>query len=288
MPHGNKWLIALWKREWNRCRKDWLMQVYTEVICVVAVCVVFILKKVDLNAFAAYILDMPAAVYAFWGIAPGAETGKAAFYIQWMLVPLHIWMAWRICVLTVRSVWTEEEQGSIYYLCNQWYSRQEMAIAKYLWNVVSFIVNYSILFALCAVLAGNGWGRGRLAVFFLKGAFIMVMLLSLSYCYAVISERKSRCYLIDILLFGTLAAGNLYKFRDLIILLLQRSNRNYAGIYRFTGWLAGLKWLSPLSWLNPFTEPGVKSMVIQIIICLAVTAGSAVLGILGYRIRKFE
>lgn len=288
MRRKDNWLTALWRLEWKRSRKDWLRLEYTEILCVVGMCVLFILGRARLDRFVAYTLNMPAAVYAFWGISSGVATGKAAFYIQWLLMPLHVWIGWYWCDRMVRSVWAEEERGSIFYLCNQWYGRRQIIVAKYLWNVIEFIINYGILFIVCAVLAGRGWGMGHLIGLFLKGAAVMLLFVSLSLCYAVLSERKKQSLWADGLIFGTLAAGNLYKVKDLLILLLQGAGRDYAGLYRLTRWMDGLKWISPLSWLNPFTRFGMEETVVQAAACIIIGAGAALLGLLGYRIRKFE
>ncbi len=288
MQRKNNWLTALWQIEWNRSRNSWLKLACAEVLCVAGACVLFILWRAKLESFVIYTLDMPAVVYAFWGITPDVAAGKASFYVQWLLMPLHVWIGWRGCDRMIRSVWDEEERGSVFYLCNQWYSRQQIIIAKYLWNVVEFIISYIILFAVCAVLTGRGWGMGHLIGLFLKGILVMVMLLTLSGCYAVFSERKKKTFWTEGLIFGTLAAGNLYKLRDLMVFLLQRANRDYVGIYRLTGWLDGLKWLSPLSWLNPFVSFGVGKTAAQSAICVIVISGAAALGVLGYRVRRFR
>ncbi len=283
-----EWLFVFWKREWERCKKDWLKLLSIEIAVILTMCILFLLRRSRLDEFVDDILRMPSAVYAFWGITSDAAGGTASFYMKWALMPLQVFITWWVCDRTVRSVWLEEEQGGIYVLCNQWYSRQQIALAKYLWNVIQFILSYCMLFVLCAVLAGNSWGIGALIGLFLKGILVIMMFLSVSYCYAVVSERKSSIRWADFLVFGTLAIGNLYKAGDLITLLLQRSNRDYAGFYRMTHWLYGLKWISPLSWLNPYAEYGIGSIIIRAAICLTVIAGSTALGLLGYRVRKFE
>lgn len=288
MKGAGDWLVPLWRMDWLRCKKDWKRAVSIDVLSIVIVCVIYVLRRESLEQFVRYTLNMPAAIYAFWGIAPDGGTGKAAFYVQWVMMFLHVWIVWRMCTCSIFSVWHMEERGAIFYFCNQWYSRQQIILATYLGNVVKFIIEYGILFVTCLVLTGAGWGVPRLLGFFLKGCMVIVLFMSVCTCYAVFSRRKEQCIWTGALVIGTLTVGNVCKFRDLIILLLQKAGRNYVGFYRLTGWLDGLRWLSPLSWLNPYIGYSVRETVIQTVICVTGIALSIGFSLLGYRVRRIE
>lgn len=289
-----KWLIALWKREWVHQKKRLIRQLLIEIGCIVLICLMYILFYKTFHRFTTYTLSLPEAVYAFWGIRDVESTSHIFFYIQWVLLPINIGVAWVQCKCAVDNIWMEEKNGSIFTICNQWYGRNQIIIAKYTWSVINFICNYTLLFVSIMVLAGSNSGEQRVQEWkhmlgiYGKSIIIMIMLISLSYCYAVFRERKLRTYMIDVLIFGTLILGNLYKVRDLIVLLVQRSNRNYAGILQTTGWLDALKWVSPLSWMNPFTSYQTMEVILQVIICITLSICAFWLSVLGYRIRRFK
>lgn len=289
-------MICLWKREWAQQKESILRQSYIEIACIMAMTVLFIVFRKNLNHFVQYTLELPQAVYAFWGIAGESANDQLRFYVQWLWMPLNVWIAWKACAGAVEGLWREEATGSIFTLCNQWYDRYQIGIAKYLWSVLKFVMNYTVLFviSLLVVVPGSAKYKWELEALlpmtgmYGKGMVIIILLISISTCYAMLQNRSSRSYFVDILVFGTLAVGNLYKIRDLLVLLLQRANRNYAVVLRMTGWLDGLKWLSPLSWLNPYTSFAMWETIVQLLLCVALSVGAACVGLLGYRVRRFQ
>jgi hypothetical protein len=289
------WLLILWRREWDFWEKTLIRQLRLELIPVGAVFVLFFMSSALTNRFTDMITSAPAAVMAFWGVPKTIGTPDSLFFMKWILMPINVWIAWEACNRAMKTIWREEEGGQIYLLCNQWYTRYQIVIAKYSWIVLSFVLKY-LVFAvvyICLALVTCKSGQ-RLAEWknltglFGKGILVMILLISLSGCHAMLRKRKVWSVWADVVVLGTLAFCNLYKIRDLLELSMKQGGKDYTRLIRFLGWSKWFRGLAPLSWLNPFTEFGKGAVTAQIIVAVALTLLSATLGIVGYRIRKFS
>ncbi|MBR1931404.1 MAG: hypothetical protein IJ833_08055 [Lachnospiraceae bacterium] len=288
------WLLSLCRREWDYWEKQLVRQLRMELICIGIVFVLFVMSGILTGRFSTYIASMPGAVLAFWGLPEGASGGNGLFYMRWILMPLHVWIAWEACNRSMKTIWREEEGGQIYALVNQWYDRYQIGVAKYAWIVISFILKYGIMFGVYTCLSMVAADSGRrmealtdLLALFLKGILVMVLLITLSTCHAMLHKRKVWSVWADVLILGTLVLGNLYKVKDLLGLLMRQSGNDYTGLIRLLGWSEKLRGLAPLSWLNPFTVYSTRAQLGQVVFCLLVSIGAALIGMLGYRIRKF-
>ncbi len=291
-----EWLTTLWVREWNYWEKHLVRQLRVELLCLVAVFLLFVANKALSGSLSAYIMSAPEEMRAFWGLSENVTVGNSIMFLRWAIMPLNVWVAWKSCYLAVQAVWREEDAGSIFTLCNQWYNRYQIGIAKCTWVGVNFVINYTILFAAITALAllGNDSGAqkaeelGIIWGIYLKGIVVILFLIALSGCRALLRARKKPFVWVEGLVLGSLAVGNFYKLVDLLAFGLRRMGRNDGGVLRWLGWSSRLRWLSPLSWLNPFTEFGVGETVLQIIVCVIVSAGAVGLGLLGFRVRRLE
>ncbi len=289
-----KWLTGLWAREWNCWGRQMVSHMRAELLFLLAVFLVFVVNKSLADRLSDHIASVSEEVRAFWGLSGNVDMGNSLLYLRWALMPLNVWVAWKTCRYSVQTFWSEEERGSIFLMCNQWYSREQIGIAKYTWSLVNFAANYTFLFIAVTALVLMGSGRGarrmdELGVVwgvYLKGIFVMVMLISVCCSYAMCCSGERGFARVEGILFGTLAAGNFYKLTDLLALWMERAGRNDISLIRWLGWTRNLRFLSPLSWLNPFTEAGLWERVLQIAACVMVSAGATVIGLSEYRIRK--
>ena len=90
------------------------------------------------------------------------------------------------------------------------------------------------------------------------------------------------------MILGSLVIGNLYKIRDLLEHSMKQSGKDMTALVNVLTLSRSLKWISPLSWLNPFTQYQSGVLAAQIIVSLVLSILAAAVGIVGYRIRKFE
>ncbi len=290
-----KWIAALCAREWNYWEMQLLKSIRAELMYLVVMFLLFIVNRSLGEKVFGCLSSMPIEVRSFWGVSGSIAGWNSFFCMWWTILPLNVWVAWETCYCAEQSVWREEE-GGIFILCNQWYNRYQIGIAKYIWSVVNFVINYAIICAAymaLALFAGysglqSADGLWYILGIFLKGIFVITMLASLCGCHAMLDRGKRRVSLSNGLVLGTLMIGNLYKIFDVAALCMKRAGRDYAGFVRWTGWTKGLRWLSPLSWLNPFTEFGVWRIVLQLLICMIVTGGAAALGLNAYRVRRLD
>lgn len=225
MKGGSKQMRALWKREWLNQRKELCIQLLLELVCVAALFTVYRLKKALLFKAFKYVLALPAPVYAFLGLPEDVVTGNLFFYLQFVFMFLNIWIAWSFSLRTLHSIWREERTGSIYTLCSQWYSRGQIALGKYIWSIVSFAGNYFLLCLVCSVAAAAGGFHsaqrvayaGRMAGMLLQGMFVVILFISVSFCYAALVKSRSRSSFITGIIVIPLIIGNLYKIRDVLL-----------------------------------------------------------------------
>ena len=295
MQNKLNWLLALWRREWEFWENTLVKQLRLELICIGAVFVIFVMSGAVTGRLSGYITTMPGAVLAFWGLPEKIGVPDGLTFMKWILMPLHVWIAWEACNRAMKTIWREEEGGHIYMLCNQWYTRYQIGIAKYTWIIMSFVIKYAIMFAvyICLALVACKSGQRMTEVklfirLFGKGICVIAFLISLAASHAMLHKRKARSLWADIVVLGTLALGNLYKVKDLLELVMKQSGRDFTRLIRVLSWSGIFKGLAPLSWLNPFTVYTKGIIIAQVLFCLILSGAAAVVGIVGYRIRKFE
>ena len=289
------WLITLWQREWSYWETILVKQLRIELIYIGVAFVVFVMSGVLTGNLSSRVASMPEVVLAFWGLPGKIGTANGLIFMKWMLLPLNVWIAWEACNLAMKAIWREEEQGNIYLLCNQLYTRYQIGIAKYTWVILSFIAKYTILCitytCLAMVACKSGHRMTELKLFlalFGKGIFVNAMLISLALCHAMLHGRKKWSFWADAVILGSLVIGNLYKIRDLLEHSMKQSGKDMTALVNVLTLSRSLKWISPLSWLNPFTQYQSGVLAAQIIVSLVLSISAAAVGIVGYRIRKFE
>lgn len=281
----------LMKREWKRWWKKLVKSLVLQIIFLFVLMVVCVLKQNELQVYVFRFFGKSTAITAFSGYTSWQGMENMAYYLLFVMMFLNVLVIWSACVQTLYIVYMDENNQTIYSMCNQMYSRQKLAISKYFWAQISTLFSYLILsFALWgAVFLGNHiWEQETdfrmLQLQTGRVMLVMIMMISLTFLYAVWTKSVSytKYGYISLLVLGTLFAGNLYKFRDILFWAMRRAGIMVEGIRGMTLWLDKCYWISPLSWLNPE-----KSFPVQLVIaCIVVSTVAFLLGLLGYQRRS--
>lgn len=280
----------IWIREW-RCQEEGWNKIVSAMgtPLFATVCVLLFSQAEEGGQF---FLSLPVEVRALLGFSREWKETWLVTCLLWLYMPFCFFRIGGVCRDLSASMLEEEREGRIFFVLNRHCSRFGFAVGKlayYGFEMAAGLFGYLFTAGLL-VLPGMKQGAGRLlaemgrmwvgAVF--TGAFWM--LTSFLYVVTVRGERyRGRVWRwMGILL----ATGNLWRVRDLLVLLLHRLNLQYSSFYRLTGWLKGLRRLSPLWFVNPFTEASGGIFFWYLGICLVLCAGLFGLGLLGFRLRN--
>ncbi len=289
-------MIQLWKREWIYWKNKWLLQTGVGILVPLLLLLIYKVGSSGMLALAEGIFRLPPEVYRLFGFGENAQTGTFLFYLFFACIFLNMWFLWQNCQRAMESVYREEWDEGIYLLCNQFYSRGQLGLMKYLWSLASFFASHAIcyLFYMLYAVLGSGSAQQRgadvKAVFllFLIGSAVQCFFLSASFFMAVHRTRRGDCTFgggLDLAVFGSLALGNLYKVRNLLAMVFLNRNEKLHQLFVADGvfrWLDFLYWISPLSWMNPFTMQSGGRFAMQILLLLALSGLFAILGIWDY------
>lgn len=293
------WLL---KREWLHWKKDIFKQLLVMIgFPLLFFIIFFILHKVKGSApltIGSYELRIPEEVYILLG--PGADTqaGTILGYLFLPIVFINVWIAWKGCMRAVYAVHEDERSGSIFGMCNQLYNRKQLGKMKLLWSLGSFFGNYVIwsLFLILLIIIGSAnheqriYGIKVIAGILMLGSVVNGMFISAIFLYTTCRQKKSALQIstgVDLLIFGPLVLGNLYKIRDIAYLLTQKLELKFEWIQTMFKWLDGLYWLSPLSWLNPYALQWGSTFAAKWVICAVIFVIMAVACIACYERRNF-
>lgn len=284
---------VLLKREWKRWWRKLVVPLIFYLLILFVMLVVYILKQEELVTFVFRMFWKPRELVALSGYQSWEGMGNAAYYLLFVMMFFHVEIAWRACIRTLHIVYMDEENQSVYSLCNQLYSRGKLAVSKYLWALCSFLFLYSVL-SVCLwgmTAVGNHIHEQitdyrMLMTYSAKAALIISMLISLTFLYAVWTKRingYTKHGFVSILVLGTFFVGNLYKLRDVLIYFFNKYDLTTGLIERMTVWMShDLRRFSPLSWMNPEVDFS-RSLVM---FCVAVIILSFMMGMIGYQRRR--
>lgn len=294
MQDGSRQILTIWKREWDDQKSELLLHMAIEMCLLLSVFLIYSLKSSWLFSGLSYIGSLPPVLYAFVGFPEVMPSGSLRTFIEFLIMCFHVWLAYSFGNRGIQSIWREEQDNSIYLICNQWCSRCQLAYYKLTWTAVSMLATYfalsivSILFLLIgsvnrSLVLGNilemfGWTA--------RGCFSLLLLLVICVSYAMCSSYKEQTMGAAVVVFGTLTIGNLFKVRDLCCWVLERLQIDSTLLRQILGWLDGLYWLSPLSWINPFNKVSVLQVIGQLAICAAVAGCFVSVGMFRYRTRE--
>lgn len=279
------------KREWKRWWKKLVKSLVFQIIFVFILMAVCVSQRNNLQIYVFRFFGKSTAITAFSGYASWQGMENMSYYLLFAMMFLNVLVIWNACVRTLHIVYMDEKNQTICSMCNQMYSRQKLAISKYLWAQISTLFSYLILsFALWgAIFLGNHiWEQETdfrlLQLQTGRVMLVMIMMVSLTFLYAVWTKsmNDTKYGYVSFLVFGTFFIGNLYKFRDILFWAMRRAGIATEEIRGITLWMDNCYWISPLSWMNPE-----KSFPVQlVIVCITVSIAAFLLGLLGYRRRN--
>lgn len=289
------------KKEWQQWKKDLIIQLSVSICIPFIFFILYKIKKTLLFQSASFIYSLPQELYTLLGLSPEATSGNITFYLLFPTIFLFFYLLYHACTRTVRTVYSAEADGSIYLICNQLFTRKQLARTKLLWSFISFwsiyiLWNLSLILMVC-IGAFNKIQRIQGIHTILRlmtgGIFVSGMFISFFFLQAVYQRRRNTDLLsakITLILCTTLLLGNLYKIRNLILWFLgmfDLHNDRLIHIRQNTEWLDNLYWLSPLSWINPYRLPENDVFFRQLAISAVILSITALLSIKGYQKRNF-
>lgn len=288
----------LLKREFRYKREDVIRNVLMW-LAAPALCMIACLSASEvLKVLGTYIYMLPEPVYRLLGLE------KELYYNYWFYIKViimfsNLYIMWNLCSGVFYDVDRDERNGSIFFMCNQLFTRKAIILSKYIASAVSFIATYVLWFAgmmLLGVAAGMksrniaGHIKEMLPVMY-GGIITGILLLSFTYIYAVYKAQKSEfrvSVFVNFTIFGTLIAGSLYKIRDIVFWILDYFKRPHPGLSEKLEFLSSLKWLSPLSWINPFAVHDVDEWLAVTLAALIISCASVAAAVFLYEKRTLD
>lgn len=281
----------LMKREWKRWWKKLVKPLAFQIIFLFALMAACALKQNELQVYVFEFFWKPTEITAFSGYTSWNGMGNMAYYLLFAMMFFNVSVIWNACIRTLHIVYMDEENQSIYFMCNQIYSRKKLAISKYLWAQISVLGSYLILsFGLWgAIFLGNTiWKQEtdwRMLVLQTgRVMLVIVMMVSMTFLYAVWTRSVgyTKYGYVSLIVIGTFLIGNLYKCRDILFWALTKAGGSVEGIRGLTLWMDQCGWISPLSWLNPVKKFSMKLAMV----CMVISIAAFLLGLLGYQRRN--
>ena len=282
----------LLKREWTYDKNSVWKGLLPGLILSVLVLVLYKIDKSILLAMMRGIFRFPKAIYQLFGLREGMSTGSFGFYLLFFAIFINFWLVWDSCRRMIGGVYRDVRGDRLHSLMNQLYSKEQLAIGKYSGILLVSVLQVTIwhlLLVLFAVL-GNILPQQRsqtvltILHLYLISLAIHIFFSSLSFFLAVWKGKRGKGFYPAGILFGTLLVGNVWKIRELLLLLFQKLSVSKSKLLKFEhmfAWLDELYWVSPLSWMNPLQLKSGGIFVLQILLLLV---GSAFFTTLGVRL----
>lgn len=230
------------------------------------------------------ITSMPEEIYAFIGINGDTATANCGFFLSYAAMIMLLWFAWKAGTNTIDVVYENELSGRLFRLCNQLFTKKQLAGMLYLKAVIQFYILYGLwslsLLVILAIGASNGQQRlntlasgGRMLV---VGAVVLVIYITLAFWYSAVTKSNHSEAFSYRIVFVPWFLANVYKVFDVISWFLQsialgewaEPAASIAAVLR------KLYWISPISWCNPFTGAMNGMFGLKIVICLVVSGGA--------------
>lgn len=274
--------------------KDTLMMLAVPVLCMI-LCMI---ASDYMRTLGKCIYMIPEPLYRLFGIA-NTDSYNYWFYIKIIIIFSNICVVWNLCSDVFYDVGRDEKNGSVFFMCNQLYTRKTIILSKYIVSAVSYVVMYILWFAgmmLAGVLSKPNMriitgGIKEMLTMMYGGIIVGILFLSVTFIYAVYDRRKDEyeaSMFTGLFIFGTLITGNLYKLRDIAVWIMDSLEKPYPELSSRLGFLDGFKWISPLSWINPFEVHDVKMWLILTLAAAAVSGASVVVTLFLYEKRTLD
>ena len=271
------WIVCQWEM-----KKDLSGRLISQCVVMAGSFLVFLLyklAKLPILHVMNLLKGLPAPLLAFAGIRQETQTGSVNFYLLATAALMGVGYLMQSMRRCAESVYEDERSGMELVMLNQWFSRSDLSIGRFVYQVGCFLAGSLLWFLEIALLivVGSITAMQRsswllsLVNMELRYAAVGILLLAVIYFFACAPREGLQIAVGDtiaLVLGGTLLLGNLYKLRDVILWGLKTMGNEGTTISKLFGWLDGLYWVSPLSWLNPFMEKGVAVTAIICVVCL--------------------
>lgn len=283
----------LWKREWLSWKRDVYKWLASGTVIMLAVFLLYIIRKSWLFRLADAIKVLPLELQAFLGLSSDVSTGNLCFFMKYALLPLHIALAFHFCWKAAERIRADERNGSIYSMCGQWYSRRQISVVKCVFPFIVMFFGYGTftLYNILFIMLGDITWQQRLAdagsflVLWLRVVLVLGLLASVCIWRALCSKSADVFVMPEWLLCGTLTLGNIYKVVDALLWILEYTGHDGTGLQKWPDMLHVLYWVSPLSWVNPFMDLSAAQIILQVILCVGGSIGFLTMGIRGFEKR---
>ena len=288
----------LLKREFRYKRRDVIRDVLVQLAAPALCMAACIFASDALKVFGAYIYMLPEPAYRLLGLEKELNYNYW-FYIKVIIMFSNIYIMRNVCKGVFSDVDRDEKNGSIFFMCNQLFSRKAIIISKYIASAASFVTTYILWFAgmmLMGVAAGmktrNIAGNIKEMLPMMCGGIIIgILLLSFTYIYAVYKRKKSEyraSVFVNFIIFGTLIAGGLYKLKNVVLWIMDYLKKPHPGLFENFEFLDGFRWFSPLSWANPFVVHNMKEWIALTLAAFIISCVSVVCAIFLYEKRTLD
>ena len=270
-------------REFSKNRNGIIKSVIGIVAAMmVAVILCFVLKRFA-EPIAEIMNKVPYDVYSLFGLSGRPNPESVRSWAEVLLLVGNIVIIVTACYRVCHVVERDEDDGTIFFYCNQLYTRREIILCKYIGSVVSYIIEYCTLIivttvTVCVADAGSvnvAEFIGAKVMLMFGGICIGILYISVLYVFCVYGGRKESLELnvmVFTLTYGLIIVGNLYKILRVVALLVERFSEKTANMLKGLKFLKELRVISPLSHINPSNNYGIITWLVVCGVSLALSA----------------
>lgn len=194
------------------------------------------------------------------------------------------------------SLEKEEDMGTICFLCNNYFSRKNIILAKYFTGVINYFINIISLFSVSTILIVSSYSKkitknlaiGQMINIWSSIFMVGILLMTMGVFYGAVKQKESNAkeFAIGWLLWTTIIGMVPYGI-NLISLLLDKAGKNVGVLEQISEKLGFLKYLSFVYWCNPIAVYKVGMQHIFFVITVVAILFLFTLSVLKYDKREF-
>lgn len=263
-------------REWKKTAKSRVWQLIEAATVSFLIFLFYMIKKEWLFEIIRKAKTLPLQCYSLLGLKSETATGNITFFLLFAAMILNVVFVWRASKQLIYSTRTDEENGAVYNICNQWIPLSKVPVLHYFCNFIFQAAGYLLwcLELLLLSLLGGANSIQRLdgvksiLSMAFRGIFVMAFITALTYLLAMPKKERTLWHnSVGAVIVGSLCIGNIYRLKDFILFIISLFGVNAGKWETALRWLDKLFWLSPLSWNNPFAGFSKLQSLLQILIC---------------------
>ena len=294
-------MIYLIKRELKKDGRSMVSGLLLILFSLIILTVFCILLKEQAVQLEELFFGLPAEIHSLSGfpIVPGEYNMQFYYKVYLMIanVIIAIIFCYRVCDVVER----DEYDGSIFYLCNQLYSRKEMILGKYFGTVIEYIIQYILMMIMVSAaeydvddktIELNRLVADNVGLLF-GGICIGILYISISYAFCVYDNKKNELELTlftVLITLGLLVVGNIRRIIMAIsyFISIYKPDAAVADKLKNLGKLKILRNISPLSHLNPNNHYSTGMWIKVCVISVLLSGVFVLLMLFLYRRRHIE